>query len=168
MSLAEILVVCAVGATLVATVMTLWTSSHKYSVQLEERFSLLARAQTALHTMSREIQYGRRVAHPPAGETRTGLALLDDRGQLIQYALQPPANGKPGWLSRKALGQAGNPAVLLAGVLDARFRVAAVPRGRDADLVHITLTLAGPGGKPVYLIASARLRAPCPACPIER
>lgn len=167
-TLAEMMVVVAVAATLICTLMTLWTSSHKYSVQLEERFTLLARAQVGLHTLCREIQFGRRVAYPAAGGTETALALLDEKGALVQYALQPGTPEKPGWLSRRALGSPGNPTVLLSGVLDARFRVPAVPRGRDPDLVHVTLTLAGPGGKPVYLVTSARLRAPAPGCPVER
>lgn len=167
-SVAEILVVVAVTATLIATLMTLWTSSHKYSVQLEERFSLLARAQNALHALAREVQFGRRIAYPAPGGTEASLAVLDDRGALVQYTLEPGSGGRPGWLGRRVLGSPGNPTVLMAGVLDARFRVPPVPRGRDVDLVHITLTLAGPGGKPVHLIASARMRAPAVACPVER
>ena len=167
-SLAETLVMLAVGCTVLATVMTLWSSAHHYSAALEERFTLLSRAQVALSTMTRDVQFAKRIAHPAAGDIESGLAVLDSQGELVQIALVRPSPDRPGTLVRRRLGAQSTGTLILTGVLDARFRVPPVPRGRDPDLVHITLTLAGPQGKPIHLIASARVRAPVPACPIER
>lgn len=166
-TLAEILIAVAVGATVLATVMTLWSTSRRYSRALEERFMLLARAQVALSSLAREVQLARRIVHPAPGATEGWLSVLDARGDLVQIALDR-AGDRPGTLERRRPGTTSPPARLLEGVLDVRFRVPGVPPGRDPGLAHVSLTLAGPGGKPVHLLTSARVRAPVPSCPIER
>lgn len=168
-TLAELLIAAAIFATLLALGMTVWTTSHHYSVQLEERFDLLQRAQVALATLARDIQQARRLTYPAAGGTETALGLLDANGDVIQIQFEQ-VPGKPGVLTRSVTRTPPPvPVPLLSGVLDVRFRVPPAVRSRDPALVNITLTLAGQStGKPIHLMTSARLRAPIAACPIER
>jgi hypothetical protein len=167
-TLAEALIAVAVGCTVLAMLMTLWSSSRRYSHALEERFSALARGQVALSSIAREVQLARRIVSPSAAATEGWLAVLDARGDLVQIALERGDPRKPGTLVRRRVGVNAPAAPLLTGVHDVRFRVPGVEPGRDPALVHVTLTLAAPDTKPMYLVTSARVRAPVPSCPIER
>lgn len=170
-TLIEMLVVVGLASVFLAAFWTFFRTATRYSVNLEARFRAVSDAQSALAVITRELHLARRVVHPAPGRTAKGVTLVGAAGDAVQFAFEPgpaqlPAAPASGSLVRFGLG--GTRRVLMTRVLDLAARVPELPPGRDRRLVHLTLTVEGPGGRPLYLVTSARMRAQDLACPIDR
>jgi hypothetical protein len=163
-TLVETVVVVALAALFLGVLYQFWTTAARYSVKAEARLSLLQQAQVGLLSVSRELQMARRLVYPaPGPDAKSGVAVITTDGEALLFRLD--AAGKR--LVRYSFKTRQTKQVL-ASVLDVRCRVPAVPSGRDPGLVHLTVSLAGADGKPIFLVTSARLRPLDDACPVDR
>jgi type II secretory pathway pseudopilin PulG len=167
-TLLEILVVLCLTLLVLGALYQFWITSTRYSADLEARFTVLSRGQVSLTALTRQINQARRILYPtPGGKDQSGLSLVSGSGKVLVIAFEPGKGGTPGTIQQRDL-LTGQKSQLMDGILNLQCRVPPVPLGRDPDLVHLTVTMAGPAGRPLYVMMSARLRPLDIRCPINR
>jgi len=164
LTLLEILVVLACASLILGVAYQFWTTATRYSRNLQGRFELLSRTQLTITRLHRELASSRRILYPAPGRTASGLGVINGNGQAVVYRLDREAS--PQRLLRHETGT--DPSILQEGILDCQFKVPVTPAGRDPGLVHLTLSLSGPGGRSVPVFTSMRLRPLDMRCPVYR
>jgi len=174
-TLAEVLIVFALATLLTVIVYRMWISATIYSVNLEERITVLRSTQIGLTHMMQELQRARRLLYPaPGGDVQAGLSYVTGEGEPVLISLEnAPATipvddptQRGGEVVRVNL-KTGEKRRLMDRVLALQCRVPAVPSGRDSDVTWITVTVAGPGGRPLFLVTGAHISAPDSCCPLD-
>jgi type II secretory pathway pseudopilin PulG len=167
-TLLEVVVVLCLTMLVLGAIYQFWMTSNRYSADLEARFTVLSRTQVSLTALTRQINQARRILYPaPGGKDQSGFSLVCGDGRVVMISLERGPSGSPGTIQELDV-TSGKKAQLLDGILNLQCRVPPVSAGRDPDLVHLTLTLAGPGLRPLYITTSARLRPMDIRCPINR
>jgi hypothetical protein len=166
-TLVELLVVLATSSVFFCAIYLFWISSTRQTVDLEARVAAVARGQAMLAVAVRELQQARRLLAPAPGDpAQPGCVFVSGDGQVVALSLERP-DARPGRLVRTELAT-GARTIAGEGVLDLACRTAVVPAARDPDLMHVTLSLAGPRERPMFLVTSARTRGRDTRCPTER
>jgi prepilin-type N-terminal cleavage/methylation domain-containing protein len=167
-TLLEIVMVLALSLLVLGMLYQAWVTATRYSYDLEARFTALSKMQVSLVSLTRQISQARRVLYPaPGGKEQDGFSIARGDGKVVLVRLVVRTPDRLGFLEQIDM-RTGERSILMDGVLNVQCRVPAVPPGRDPDILHITLTMAGPRDQPLYVMASARLRPLDARCPISR
>jgi type II secretory pathway component PulJ len=164
-TLVEAIVVLCLSVLLLVAVYEFQHTVQSQSTDLELRLSTYTDAQNLLTLLTKEICTARRILYPaPGGADTSGLSVISAEGAAVLYAFEA---GSPGTLVKTDVATKRR-AVVIPRLARVQFKVPPVPPGRDADLVHVTLTFPGPRGHSFYLMTSCRLRALDIRCPLDR
>lgn len=168
MTLLEILLVLTLAGLVIQGVYQFWTTSSRYTRQLENRFGQLMEAQISIAELTDSVRTARRLSFPPpGGGDRSGFCITDREGRTLLYEHERPVEREPGSIVCTDL-MTGERRVVMTHVTKFVCRVPPVPRGRDPSLVHLTVSVAGDGGRHQHLVTSARLRPLDVCCPLNR
>lgn len=163
-TLVEVMVVMACFGLVMGVAWQFWSTSTRYTRDLQDRFERMSTLHRSMARFTRELTGCRRLLYPAPGKQADGLGIVDGDGNPIVYRLD--RTSKPARLMRQ-IGDA--PAqTFLEGLVDCQFKTPVVPGGRDPGLVHLTLLLAGPNDQAAPVFLSLRLRPLDVRCPLYR